>query len=205
MANWYQKKILPRILNYEMGSGELEGIRRVVLADAFGVVLEIGAGPGYNLPLYKNISKLFALEPSKELIEIAKTRVGSQVFPIVFFNSGAENIPLPSHSVDTVVSTWTLCSVTDPKKVLREITRVLRPGGKFIFVDHGASPNFGLRILQTLSTSVAKHFTGNCHYDRQLEKLIKEAGFNINKMEHPPERFKPLIYNYQGIAVPTYV
>ena len=61
MANWYQKKILPRILNYEMGSGELEGIRRVVLADAFGVVLEIGAGPGYNLPLYKNISKLFSL------------------------------------------------------------------------------------------------------------------------------------------------
>ena len=107
---------------------------------------------------------------------------------------------MPDNSVDTVVSTWTLCSVADSRKVLDEIARVLRPQGSFIFVDHGASPNFGLRVIQTTLTSITKHFTGNCHYNRQLEKLIREAGFDIKKIEHPRERFKPLIYNYQGKA-----
>ncbi len=122
---------------------------------------------------------------------------------VLVLNTGAENIPLPNQSIDTVVSTWTLCSVNDPKKVLQEIKHVIKPDGKFIFVDHGASPRTMLRAIQTLSTSVTKHFTGNCHYNRQLEKLIKEAGFTIEKMEHPTERFKPLIYNYQGVATPT--
>jgi ubiquinone/menaquinone biosynthesis C-methylase UbiE len=90
--------------------------------------------------------------------------------------------------------------VSDPKKVLSEIARVLRPQGLFIFVDHGASPNTGFRLVQTALTSITKYFTGNCHYNRKLEKLIKEAGFEIKKMEHPRERFKPLIYNYQGQA-----
>jgi len=200
MANWYQRTIVPRLLNSEMGSKELEEIRKVVLKDASGVVLEVGVGPGYNLSLYKNISKLYALEPSKELIEIATTRAKSLAFPIEFLNTGAERILLPDQSVDTAVSTWTLCSVNDPRKVLQEIKRVLKPEGKFVFVDHGASSNTTIRAIQTISTSVTKYFTGNCHYNRPLEKLIKEAGFTIEKMKHPAERFKPLIYNYQGIA-----
>lgn len=200
MTNWYQKIIVPRLLNSEMGSDELEKIRRVVLADATGSVLEIGVGPGYNIPLYKNISKLYALDPSQELIEIAKTRAGSLTFPIEFLNAGAESLPLPDHSVDTVVSTWTLCSVSDPRKVLTEVKRVLRPQGNFIFVDHGASPNLFLQIIQTGLTSITKYFTGNCHYDRKIEELMREVGFNIKKIEHPREKFKPLIYNYQGIA-----
>ncbi len=198
--SWYQKVVVPRLLNSEMGSEELEKIRRVVLADAAGIVLEIGVGPGYNIPLYKNIAKLYALDPSKELIEIAKTRANPSDFSIEFLNGGAENIPLPDHAVDTVVSTWMLCSVSDPKKVLSEIKRILRPQGNFIFVDHGASPNPALRIIQTLLTSVTKYFTGNCHYDRKIEELMKEVGFTIKKIEHPREKLKPLIYNYQGIA-----
>ena len=184
-----------------MGSKELENIRREVLVNATGTVLEIGVGPGYNIPLYKNISKLYALEPSQELTEIAKTRAVSVSFPIEFLNTGAESVPLPDQSVDTAVSTWTLCSVNNPKKVLEEIARVLRPTGRFIFVDHGASSSSVLRVIQTILTSVTKYFTGNCHYDRSIEKLIREAGFEIQKIEHPAERGKPLIYNYQGVAV----
>lgn len=202
MANYYQRTVVPRLLNSEMGSEELKKIRIEVLKDATRTVLEIGVGPGYNLPLYRNISRIYALEPSRELIEIAKTRAASLTFPIEFLNNGAESIPLQDRSIDTVVSTWTLCSVTDPRTVLQEIKRVLKPEGKFIFVEHGASPNLGLRVIQTGLTSVTKYFTGNCHYDRQLEKLIMEAGFDIEKIEHPHERFKPLIYNYQGIAFP---
>lgn len=201
MANWYQKVILPRLLNSGMGSKELEKIRRTVLADASGIVLEIGVGSGYNLLLYKNISKLYALDPSKELISIAKARAVSLPFSVEFLNSDAENIPLPDQSIDYVVSTWVLCSVKYPIKVLQEIKRVLKPQGSFIFVDHGASPNSGLRAIQTGFTSISKYFTGNCHFDRELEKLIQEAGFEIKKIAHPSERFKPLIYNYQGIAI----
>ena len=91
--NWYQRVFVPRLLNAEMSSKELEQIRRVVLMDAVGTVLEIGVGPGYNIPLYQNIAKLYALDPSKELMKIAKTRAGSRPFPIEFLNTGAENIP----------------------------------------------------------------------------------------------------------------
>ena len=201
MPNWYQKHIVPRMLNAAMSRTDFEKIRPRVLADASGVVLEIGVGAGHNFPFYKNISKLYALEPFPELVSLAKTRAQSLSFPVEFLIAGAEDIPLPDHSIDTVVSTWTLCSVSDPKKVLSEIKRVLRPEGKFVFVDHGASPNTFVWLMQTIGTSVTKYFTGNCHYNRPIEILLKEAGFTITKIAHPTERFKPLIYNYQGVAM----
>src|SRR3989338_3999979 len=148
MANWYQKIIVPRLLNSKMGSETHEKIRRETLVEASGIVLEIGAGPGYNFPFY-------------------------------------EKIPLPDCSVDTVISTWTLCSVAVTRKVLSEVARVLKPQGKFVFVDHGASPHFGILILQMAFTSVNKYFTGNCHHDRQIEKLIIEAGLDIKKIKYP--------------------
>jgi ubiquinone/menaquinone biosynthesis C-methylase UbiE len=184
-----------------MGSEELGEIRREVLVDVTGTVLEIGVGPGYNIPFYRNISKLYALEPSKELMEIAKTRVGTASFPVEFLNSKAESIPLPNQSVDTAVSTWTLCSVNDPQKVLNEIARVLRAQGQFIFVDHGASNSSFIHVIQTIFTFFTKYFTGNCHYNRPIEKLIREAGFEIQKIEYPIEHGNPIIYNYHGIAV----
>ena len=175
-------------------------MRREVLKHASGIVLEIGSGPGYNLPLYLSPTKLYALEPSRELVDVARTKLDTIAFPVEFLVTGAEHIPLPDNSVDTVVSTWTLCSVGDPPTVLQEIRRVLKPGGKFLFMDHGASPKKVTHALQTFFTSITKHFTGNCHYDRQFGKLIPEAGLDIERMDHPPERHKPLIYNYQGIA-----
>lgn len=201
MTSWYERVVLPRLLNSEMGSKELESIRREVLAEASRITLEIGVGPGHNLPLYKKISKLYALEPSKELIDLAKARAASLSFPVEFLNVGAEDIPLADRSIDTVVSTWTLCSVTDPRRVLREIARVLRKSGRFIFAEHGASPNSCIHTAQKAYTFVTKRFTGNCHYDRPIGKLIEGAGLHIQKMERLPERFRPLIYNYQGIAI----
>ena len=182
-----------------MSADEFEPIRREVLADARGTVVEIGVGPGYNLPIYTNVTKVYALEPSKELVEIAKGRAQSLSFPFEFLVTGAEEIPLADASVDTVVSTWTLCSVTDPEKVLSEIRRVLRAGGKFIFVEHGATHIAFLHGIQRILTPITKHFTGNCHYDRKMQELITGAGFTIEKMSHPKEK-SLLIYNYQGVA-----
>ncbi len=200
MTNWYQRTVVPKLLNKVMAGDEFEPIRREVLADASGVVLEIGVGPGYNFAFYRNVTKVYALEPSKELVEIAKGRAEGLSFPIEFLVTGAEEIPLGDASVDTVVSTWTLCSVTDPQKVVREIKRVLRRDGKFIFVEHGAAHSAFVHGIQRALTPITKHFTGNCHYDRNMTALIEGAGFTIEKMSHPKENGKPLIYNYQGVA-----
>ena len=198
----YRKLVLPRFLNSVMGSTELKKFRPEVVSAASGAVLEIGVGPGYNISLYKNISKLYALEPSQELINIAKRRATGLLFPIEFLEASAEHIPLPESSVDTVVSTWTLCSVTQPKKSLNEVLRVLRPGGLFVFIDHGASSNLFIRAIQKILTPFTKHFTGNCHMDRDIKKLILDAGFTIsNSKEFSQRLFKPLIYNTQGVAV----
>ena len=181
-----------------MGRSGIEEIRPRVIEKATGVVLEIGAGAGHNLPLYGHATKIFALEPSRELQEIAKKR--SVKVPVEFIVASAEHIPLANHSVDTVVSTWTLCSVTNPKVVLSEIRRVLRPGGLFVFADHGRSPNTFVRAVQHIFTPITKVFTGNCHLNRNIEALVKEAGFTIQMIEYSRERFKPLMYNYLGVA-----
>ena len=123
-------------------------------------------------------------------------------FKIEFISVGAEQIPLPDNSVDTVISTWTLCSVQDLSKVLNEVRRVLKPEGTFRFVEHGASPNRFIRSLQHIATSTTKYFTGNCHYDRYFITDLEEAGLSISAIDHPKESMKPLIFNYQGVAVP---
>lgn len=200
MKSFYRKQILPRLLNSEMGAEDLMKIRKEVLVDAVGITLEIGVGPGYNISIYKNISKLYALEPSKELVEIAKKRADGSSFPIEFLNSSAESIPLPDNSVDTTVSTWTLCSVSDLPKALSEIKRVLKPGGKFVFFEHGASPKPFTHFLQKFFTSITKYFTGNCHYDRNIEIFVKRAGFVLDKIEYSRKGLMPLIYNYKGVG-----
>lgn len=201
MFNWYKRVVLPRLINSEMGTKDFEAIRGKILEEASGAVLEIGVGPGHNIPHYKNISKLYALDPSKELIDIARGRTAKASFPVEFLNAEAENIPLENGSVDTVLSTWTLCSVTNPEKVLSEIRRVLRPNGRFIFSDHGASPNVAIKIIQTLYTQVSKYFTGNCHCDRNIEEIVRSSGLKMEKIEKSPEKSRPMIYNYEGIAM----
>lgn len=198
----YKRFILPRFLNSVMGSAELEGFRPKVVSLAKGVVLEIGMGPGHNLPFYRNILKLYALEPSKELTIMAQKRAEEVNFPVEFLHASAEQIPLPDQSVDTVLSTWTLCSVASPQKTLSEIARVLKPGGKFIFIEHGLSPSLFVRAIQKTLTPFTKYFTGNCHMNRNIKELIRDAGFMIaiNK-EFSQRLYRPLIYNTEGSAV----
>ena len=123
-----------------MRPAEFNETRTEVVKQARGAVLEIGFGSGYNLPFYKDVSKLYALDPSAELFAYAKDRISSVSFPVEYLQNSAENIPLEDNSIDAVVSTWSLCSIPDLSRALQEIKRVLKPDGKFYFIEHGQSP-----------------------------------------------------------------
>lgn len=199
--NPYNKYILPKLLNYEMSNKDFEKERAEAVEDASGIVLEIGFGSGLNLPFYKNVSKLYALDPYAELFKLAKDRIKKVEFPVEHINASAENIPLPDSSVDTIVSTWTMCSIPNPALALKEMLRVLKPGGKFMFIEHGSSARKFVCKLQHILTPLSKPFTGGCHMDRKIDELITNAGFEIITLKNSEEKYKPLYYLYKGMAI----
>lgn len=183
-----------------MSSKEVEKYRAGVVEQAHGLVLEIGFGSGLNLQYFKNISKLYALDPSLELFNLARDRIAHVSFPVEYIQVSAENIPLDEASVDCVVSTWSLCSIPHPDRALKEIHRVLKPGGKFIFIEHGISPKNFTASIQRFLTPVSKTLVGGCHMDRDIETIVKNAGFKIQKIDMFPQTSKPLTFMYKGIA-----
>ena len=179
----------------------MEKHRPAVAVQALGTVLEIGFGSGLNLPHYTNILKLYALDPSLELHNLAKRRIRTVSFPVKYIQASAESIPLVDNSIDTVVSTWTLCSIPNPDLALKEIFRVLKSGGKFVFIEHGKSSKKIVAKLQKWLTPISKYFTGGCHMDRKIDKLISNAGFTIENLETFKEKSMPLIFTYKGIVI----
>lgn len=184
-----------------MGSEKLEVLRPDVIQNASGVVLEIGFGSGLNLPFYKNVSKLYALEPSLELYSLSSERIRSAPFPIEHLQASAEEIPLSENSIDSVISTWTLCSIPDLQAALKEIYRVLTPSGTFVFIEHGKSPQKFFARMQHMLTPISKCLAGGCHLDRDIDTFIREAGFTLQKLEKFPQKSKPLAYMYKGVAL----
>ena len=201
MFHQYNKYILPKLLDRNMRSSEFNETREEVVKQAHGAVLEIGFGSGYNLPFYKNVTKLFALDPSLELFSYAKERVASASFPVEYLQNSAEKIPLEDNSIDAVVSTWSLCSIPDLPKALKEIKRVLKPNGKFLFIEHGKSPKKMNSLVQMFFTQVSRHFTGNCHLDRKIDDFVTDSGLIIESIEMLPEEGRPLMFSYQGVAI----
>ena len=197
---FYKKYLLPRYLNRVMQSPDFSETRAKVVSGARGIVLEIGFGSGLNLPFYKNVDKLYALEPSQELYNYSLPLVRASNFNIEHILGSAEAIPLPDGSVDSVVSTWTLCSVADLQKVLAEINRVLKKDGTFFFVEHGRSPKPSRAAIQELVTLVSKRCTGNCHLGRAIDVEITRAGFTIVELHTSHEVGRPLMFSYQGAA-----
>lgn len=184
-----------------MKSMDCNGTRSNVAGQATGSVLEIGFGSGYNILFYGKIDKLYALEPSIELYNLAKDRVSAASFPVEYISNSAENIPLPDHSIDTVVSTWVFCSIPDAIKALKEIGRVLKPAGRFVFVEHGRTTHGFFSKLQDLLTPLMRLINGNCHLNRKIDDLIAKAGFEFVTLEKFPEAGRPLMFSYRGVAI----
>jgi ubiquinone/menaquinone biosynthesis C-methylase UbiE len=200
---FYNDVILPKVCDLAMRNTQLRPYRERVVGAAEGRVLEIGIGSGRNLPFYRSqVTQLLALEPAPKLLKMARDalRPGMQVG---FIEASAETIPLDDRSVDTVVTTWTLCSIPEAATALGEMRRVLRPNGRLLFVEHGMAPDKNVRRWQDWLTPAWKRIGGGCHLNRPIRTMIESAGFRIDRVEtgYMPGP-KPMTFMYEGSARP---
>ncbi|MEQ1407577.1 class I SAM-dependent methyltransferase [Neorhizobium sp. Rsf11] len=200
----YNDVILPKLCDLAMRNERLRPYRERVIGAAEGRVLEIGSGSGLNLPFYgARVREILALEPSPNLLALARSAPQSAM-PVRFIEASAEAIPLDDGSVDTVVTTWTLCTIPGAAAALSEMRRVLKPGGKLLFVEHGRSPDRGVRWFQDGLTPVWRRISGGCHLNRPIRSMIEDGGFRIDRVEtgYMPGP-KPMTFMYEGSAHPA--
>lgn len=204
---FYDRYLLPPLLDLAMSAKPITYQRRKVVPLAEGRVLEIGLGAGQNLPFYDaaKVTHVWGLEPAAEMRARAMKRARDVKFPLEFLDLKAEEIPLEDKSVDTVLVTYTLCTIPDVNRALKGMRRVLKPGGRLIFCEHGEAPDESVRKWQTWMTPTWKKFAGGCHVGRPIPQLIREGGFTVEKMEtmYLPSTPRPLGFNYWGSAKAT--
>lgn len=202
LRDHYDRHILPHLIDVAMRAPMATREREELIPQATGVVLEIGVGSGLNFPYYGGaIDKLYALEPNEKLRAKAGPRAARAPFPIEFLGLKGESIPLPDNSVDTIVCTWVLCSIHGVEEALGEMHRVLKPGGRLLFVEHGRAPNAGLAKWQDRLTPLWSCCAGGCHLNRRPDLLIKNAGFSMERLEQTfLDGPKLLTYHYKGLA-----
>src|SRR5712691_4967652 len=201
---FYSDVILPRLCDLAMRNKQFVPFRERVIGAAEGRVLEFGVGSGMNMPFYRPpVREVLALEPAPRLVTMARSASQGTSTPVSFVEASAEAIPLDKHSVDTVVTTWTLCSIPQAATALAEMRRVLRPGGKLLFVEHGLAPDESVRWWQDRLTPAWRYISGGCHLNRPIRSMIEGSGFRINRIEtgYMPGP-KPMTFMYEGIARP---
>ena len=201
--SFYGEHVLPHLINLAMRNRELTPYRERVISHAEGRVLEVGSGSGLNLPFYgRQVQEILGLEPSAPLTAMAQRAVAHA--PVRFIASSAETIPIEDRSIDTVVTTWTLCSIPDAAQALAEMRRVLKPTGQLLFVEHGLAPEDKVRRWQHRLTPMWKKIGGGCHLDRPIGTLIEDAGFRMHELETGYAKGpKPLTFMYEGRATPA--
>jgi ubiquinone/menaquinone biosynthesis C-methylase UbiE len=201
-VNFYDRWILPPVLDLAMRQEQLGTYRREVVAAATGRVLEVGVGSGLNLAYYGGqVEMVVGIDPSPRLLVIARRRAAAAGVYVALVQGSAAAIPLADQSIDTVVMTWTLCSIADPSAALREMRRILKPGGKLVFVEHGLSPEPGVERWQNRMTPVWRHFTGGCHLNRKIDELIRASGLELTELRTEYSAGpRPVTFMYVGCA-----
>ena len=201
---FYEKYILPKFLNCACGTKPINYQREKIVPLAKGIVLDIGIGSGLNIPFYNksNIDHLYGLDPSEELLKIAKPLAKKNELEIEFLQCGAEAIPLPDQSIDTVLITYTMCTIPNIKLSNSEIMRVLKPEGQLLFCEHGLAPDKNIAKWQRRINPIWSKIAGGCNLNRDIPKLITSSGFKISNMEemYLPSTPKFAGYNYWGVA-----
>ncbi|MFT4719452.1 MAG: ubiquinone/menaquinone biosynthesis C-methylase UbiE [Candidatus Azotimanducaceae bacterium] len=200
-VGFYDKYLLPKLLNVVMKAPEMTRLRHQLVPLATGKVLEVGMGSGLNLPFYTPGVQVTGVDPSLELLAYAREIATGAPLDVEFLAVGAEDIPLPDNSFDSAVITWTLCTIPDPDAALREVRRLLKPGGKLIFAEHGASPEPHIANWQRRINPTWKTLAGGCHLDRRPDRAMVTNGFDLDDMQEgyiPGPKFAT--YSYRGVA-----
>ncbi|MEO0536031.1 MAG: class I SAM-dependent methyltransferase [Cyanobacteria bacterium P01_A01_bin.123] len=203
--SFYTQKILPRLLDWSMSGQGMATHRQQLLADVTGKVLEIGFGTGLNLAYYpETVSQLTVIDPNPGMNVIAQRRITQSVIAVDPHLINGEALPMGDRSFDSVVSTWTLCSIANVEQALQEIHRVLKPSGRFFFIEHGLSPEPGVQTWQNRLTPIQKIVADGCHINRPIDALIGKR-FELLALERFYEPSIPKVagYFYKGIAKPN--
>jgi ubiquinone/menaquinone biosynthesis C-methylase UbiE len=202
--NLYDRFVLPRVVHFTCSRNPNMRQRAKIVPHACGRVLEVGFGSGLNLPFYDStlVQHLWALDPSQEIWALAQSRAERASFPVEFLHAPAEDVPLADHTVDTVVITYTLCTIPDVPRALGQVGRVLRSDGRLLFCEHGLAPDPRTRNWQNRLNPLWKRLGGGCHLNRDIPTLLRAGGFDtveLSTMYIPG--WKPASFNYWGKAV----
>lgn len=201
---FYEERILPHLIDYSCSVGQVMKLRSQVVPRAAGVVLEVGMGSGINLAFYnpETVELVYGLEPSEGMRRKARANLDQSPVTVEWLDLPGEKIPLQDNSVDTVLLTFTLCTIPDWQAALQQMKRVLRPRGELLFLEHGQAPDERVRKWQHRITPGWKKIAGGCHLNRPIAELIREAGFEITELEnlYMPKAPKFAGYIYKGRA-----
>jgi ubiquinone/menaquinone biosynthesis C-methylase UbiE len=202
-SNWYERHILPYMIDVVCGMRMVRQQRQRMVPLACGRVLEVGIGTGLNLEHYdrERVDGIVGLDPNLEMHRLARKRAGRAGLAVDLLALSAEQIPADDSAFDSVVVTYSLCTIPEPVAALKEMRRVLKPGGKLIFCEHGLAPDEPVRRLQNRLTPWWAKIAGGCHLNRNVPELLQQAGFRVPDMEAMylpgPRAFT---YHYRGTA-----
>lgn len=200
----YSRYVLPRLIDFTMRDNPIMRQRAKVVPLAHGRVLEVGIGSGLNLAFYdkSKVGKVLGLDPSPELQAMAKKRAGEAGIDVDWLALSSERIPLPDNSIDSIVITYTMCSIADVHSALLEMHRVLKPGASMYFSEHGASPDPSVRKWQERLNPLWVRVAGGCNMNREVPRNLERAGFHIREIEtmYLPGPLRALTFNYWGNA-----
>jgi ubiquinone/menaquinone biosynthesis C-methylase UbiE len=202
--SWYEDKILPHMINLACSSSPAQKQREKIVPRASGDVLEIGFGSGLNLPYLDRdkVRRIWGLEPSSGMRELAAEQIAASGFDVELIDLPGEEIPLDDNSVDTVLVTYTLCTIPDMASALEGMRRVLKPGGQLLYCEHGKAPDHNVVKWQERLNPAWKKISGGCNMNRDIPDILADAGFEIgddNRMYIPGIR--ALSYTYWGGAI----
>jgi ubiquinone/menaquinone biosynthesis C-methylase UbiE len=204
-VGFWDDQVVPRFTDKMLSNRDVMRHRAKVTDGLHGEVVEIGFGSGLNVPSYpESVTKVYAVDPSLVARDLASARVEASPVEVRYVGLDGATLPLDDASVDTALSTFTLCTIPDVTSAVHEVRRVLKPGGTFHFLEHGLSPEPGIAQWQHRLNGVQQRVAGGCHLDRPIEQLIRDAGFEITRLDHDrlagPKFMQPWSYLYEGVA-----
>ncbi len=200
---FYSNLIIPYCIDFAMSDSTLGEYRQQLLADVSGEILEIGFGTGLNLPHYPDsVTKITTIDPNAGMQKLARSRIAASNISVDHKVLDGESLPMANASFDSVVCTWTLCSIPQADKAIAEVYRLLKPGGKFFFIEHGLSQDPKIQAWQNRLTPIQKAIADGCHLNRQIEHIVRQKFNDLTvKQFYAPKLPKVIGYMYRGIAV----